>query len=185
MADLPAARQRRILEWLRESQSLEIEELARRLAVSAMTVHRDLTQLMREHPVVKVHGGAVLMEATHEARCHLCGTLVSQRTAMNLHQTDGQVLSACCPHCGLLLVESVTTPALVLARDFLYGRMVNAQQATFVLESEVVLCCAPSVLCFAAREDAGRFQQGFGGLVLDYAAARVQLNGQHRIHRHP
>lgn len=186
MSDLPVVRQRRILEWLRESQSLEIEALAQRLGVSAMTIHRDLNHLMREHPVVKVRGGVVLMEASHDAlSCDLCAAAVSPRTAMAIHRTDGRALNACCPHCGLLLLEDASPPALVLARDFLYGRMVNAQQASFVLASEVALCCAPSVLCFATFEDAARFQRGFGGEILGFAAAWAQIKDQHRTHRHP
>ncbi len=185
MSDLPVVRQRRILEWLRESRSLEIEALAQRLGVSAMTIHRDLNHLMREHPVVKVRGGVVLMETNHDApSCDLCAAAVSPRTAMIIHGTDEQILNACCPHCGLLLLEDISSPTLVLARDFLYGRMVNAQQASFVLASEVALCCAPSVLCFATFEDAARFQRGFGGEALDFSTVWAQIKDRHRSHYH-
>ena len=66
--------------------------------------------------------------------------------------------------------------ATALASDYLYGRMVNVRQATFLLGSSVDLCCAPSVLCFASETDARRFQLGFGGQLYTLEQATAQLN---------
>ncbi|MCA9981759.1 MAG: nitrous oxide reductase accessory protein NosL, partial [Anaerolineales bacterium] len=95
----------------------------------------------------------------------------------------GPPRTACCAHCGLLylgqLAEQEAVPS-ALARDFLYGRMVNVQSAFFVVQSAVEVCCVPSTLCFATAEDATRFQQGFGGEVLTYAEAIAFLEQRHQ-----
>ena len=57
--------------------------------------------------------------------------------------------------------------------------MVNVYQAAYVLGSDVTLCCVPSVLCFASRPEAERYQRGFGGQVLDFDAARAALGQAH------
>lgn len=56
---LSEERRRRLLELIQQKGSLTIAEAGRRLAVSRMTVHRDLEQLAGEELVRKVHGGAV------------------------------------------------------------------------------------------------------------------------------
>ena len=56
---LSEERRRRLLELIQQKGSLTITEAGRRLAVSRMTVHRDLEQLAAEDLVRKVHGGAV------------------------------------------------------------------------------------------------------------------------------
>lgn len=56
---LSEERRRRLLEMIQQKGSLTIAEAGRRLAVSRMTVHRDLEQLAADDLVRKVHGGAV------------------------------------------------------------------------------------------------------------------------------
>ena len=60
-----------------------------------------------------------------------------------------------------------------LARDFLFGRMVNAFDASYVIDADVRLCCVPSTICFATAADAERFERGFGGRVTTYATAQA------------
>jgi len=43
----------------------------------------------------------------------------------------------------------------------------------------------PSVLTFGSRADAERFQQGFGGALMDFAQAQQHLRGSHLIHPNP
>ena len=68
-----------------------------------------------------------------------------------------------------------------LACDFLYGRMVNARQATYVMNSRVNLCCEPSVLCFASADEARAFNQGFGGCIFKMDEAVSQLKDLMRL----
>lgn len=67
--------------------------------------------------------------------------------------------------------------------DFLYGSLLNAVQAWYVLESSVAPCCQPSVLAFDSKPDAERFAAGFGGQVCDFSTARAQT--AHLMHIHP
>jgi hypothetical protein len=187
----PDARRAQILAWLSEHQTMTIDDLAERLAVSTMTVHRDLDSLVSSRKVVKVHGGAMLAEERAEKSkpcCALCERSIPHRTAFKIRLPDGQTLQACCPHCGLLLLAEYADAVSALARDFLYGRMVNVRQASYVIESSVSVCCVPSVLCFSCEDDARRFQTGFGGQVLSFEAANALLvqhhSGEHEHHHH-
>lgn len=181
---IPSVRQEQILRWLQDSHTLTIDELAARLGVSAMTVHRDLDALARAGLAEKVHGGVTLPDVRHMtagegAACKCCNLPLTSRAAFVIQTEGGEHFQACCPHCGLLLLNDHPASA-VLAKDFLYGRMVNAWQAVYLLESDVTLCCVPSVLCFATLADAEHFQQGFHGTVMMFDDALDYMTGRHR-----
>jgi hypothetical protein len=185
MNDIPSARREQIVHWLQESQMLSIDELVERLGVSTMTVHRDLDALAHSGLVLKVHGGVKLpspMQAAGRSAnsCHLCQMAVPERTVFVIRTAQGQVLDACCPHCGLLLLHETDLVVSALAKDFIYGRMVNCWQATYLVECEISLCCVPAVLCFASQADAARFQMGFGGRVMKFADVQNYLVNNHR-----
>lgn len=186
----PDLRRSRILEWLADRQTLTIDDLAERLSVSTMTVHRDLDWLAERRRVVKVHGAARLADehptARSGPRCDLCERAIPYRTAFRIRTADGQTLHACCAHCGLLLLNEHADAASALARDFLYGRMVNVRQAAYLIDSSVSACCVPSVLCFATEDDARRFETGFGGQTKTFDEALGHLlhhhHGDHHAH---
>lgn len=185
MADSPDARRQKILTWLHEQKSLPIDELVSRLSVSAMTIHRDLDVLAEEGRVRKSYGHVALIPARAESpsidTCAMCRTAVAPRTAFTIHLPHNELLTACCPHCGLLLLSQHTEAFSALTRDFLYGRVVNAMQAVYVLESRIHLCCVPGVLCFVNAEDAGDFQRGFGGTLMTFEDITRYL-GPHHCH---
>ena len=100
-----------------------------------------------------------------------------------MHKGEAQV-RACCPHCGILLLSHEAEEESALAREYLYGRMVNVYQATYVLGSDVRLCCVPTVLCFASITDAEKFSHGFGGQVMNFSQALIHLASSHQhLHR--
>ncbi|MCB8918016.1 MAG: DeoR family transcriptional regulator [Ardenticatenaceae bacterium] len=186
MALSPSARQQQILTWLQENHTLSVQLLAERLQVSQMTIHRDLARLAQGGQVRKVYGGAVLASPLPETpppaspRCAMCHQPIPGRATVTIQLLNGDSLQACCPHCGLMLLHNYPDAASILARDFLYGRMVNARQAFFVIGSDVQLCCIPSTLCFASQTDAQKFQRGFGGQVLAFTAVMAHLAAHHR-----
>jgi Fe2+ or Zn2+ uptake regulation protein len=168
MQMLPADRRKKILSLLDEHGSVRVDELCQLFGVSDMTVHRDLQQLATQGWLRKVRGGAVLPTASADPACCVCHRAQCSRTPMVLHLTDSGHRHACCPHCGLMaLITSPPTIASALVTDFLYGRMVNCRVASYVVGPNIRFCCTPAVLAFERQEDAQRFQQGFGGQVLD------------------
>ncbi|MCO6453654.1 MAG: DeoR/GlpR transcriptional regulator [Caldilineales bacterium] len=167
-----------ILQYIADRGRVQASDLATEFAVSRMTIHRDLEQLADEGLVEKVFGGAVSPRTSAEptsVSCMMCGMRVRQRTTFVLQLGDDTQLRACCPHCGLMLLSSRTEATSALAADFLHGRMVNVRSAVFLLGSDLTLCCTPSVLCFQNREDAGRFQAGFGGEIMSLTMAQAHL----------
>lgn len=182
MPDIPSVRQEQIMQWLRENNTLTIENLVENLGVSLMTVHRDLDTLAQSGLVEKVHGGVMLAPAQRQEsaqHCALCAMSVSPRTSFTIYTEAGEQFQACCPHCGFLLLQEHPNYSRVLVHDFLYERVINAAQASYVAESSVVLCCVPGVLTFASADDAHRFQRGFGGKVMDFDRVRAYLDSTH------
>lgn len=182
--NMPVARQDKILQWLEEEGSLSISELQSRLGVSHMTVHRDLDQLSRQGSIDKVRGGAILKGISEERKvqpltCSMCKRTVRRRQEFIIRPVGEAQLTACCPHCGLMLLAEIPTVDSSLARDYLYGHMVNVYQAFFVIAPVVRLCCEPTVLCFARKADAQSFSKGFGGLVMDFSQAKSYLVNSH------
>ncbi|MBK8986778.1 MAG: DeoR family transcriptional regulator [Chloroflexi bacterium] len=203
---LPTERQQKILDLLQERGIVSIQEMGGLFGVSDMTVHRDLNQLAAVGQLVKVRGGAIspgvvapgtaVSQSTPDSEstladdvCCACHGRINPRTQMVLHLTDGTRRRACCPHCGLIsLARLAGQVELALATDFLHGRTVSAHTAVYVVGPAVTICCEPTVLAFLRREEAERFQQGFGGQVLDLAAATLAVQaamhlGGHSRHR--
>jgi len=184
MSNIPSERRDQILQWLKEDQVLRVDDLAERLQVSKMTIHRDLHALAENGLLEKVHGGAMLPDPhmiTTEA-CSVCQLPVETRTQFTVTTEDNTILYACCPHCGLLLLNTRQDISTALLRDFIYGRIINVPQAYYLMDSRISLCCQPSVLAFATKADAAAFQQGFGGQVMGFSEAQNYLSQAHHFH---
>ena len=182
MSLAPTARQRHILDLLGSRQSLTIQELVAELGVSAMTVHRDLSRLADGGQLLKTHGSTVLNPRANNngavpGLSAMCNRPVPERSAVVMQSQQRGHLAACCPHCGLALLDHDTSADLMLVTDFLDGQMVSANDASFVLGSDVSSCCTPGILAFVRRDDATRFQQGFGGEVMSLSQVRRYLRG--------
>ncbi|HHB91059.1 MAG TPA: DeoR family transcriptional regulator [Anaerolineae bacterium] len=175
---LAIERREYILNRLRKEGRVQVRELSQELGVSHMTIHRDLDYLVSvDDRVKKVFGGAILDRPyqPEPGKCAMCGKPVPSRTGVSLQTASGQRLEACCPHCALLLVESRGDVVSGMATDYILERVVNLKSAVFLLESDVVVCCTPSVLCFEDEDHARRFQQGFGGQIADLEEAKKQV----------
>jgi DeoR family transcriptional regulator, copper-sensing transcriptional repressor len=179
MSTLASERQAKIIEYLRLNGTVETNILADKLSVSTMTIHRDLNKLADAGIIQKVHGGATLYQPVDKPNqpelCPMCHKLVSERTAFILHTNDGQQIRACCPHCGLMMLANMPNIKSAMATDFLYGTIVSISQATFLLNSNLTICCSPTILTFNKPEDAIRFQRGFGGTLADFETARQHI----------
>jgi hypothetical protein len=175
-------RQQKILDCLNEEETCTIQELAELLSVSAMTIHRDLDKLADQGKVVKVHGGAMLRPdpsvESASSVCLMCKQGVREQLAFVLQFDDDGQKQACCPHCGLMMLN-MQNPTLMLATDFLHGNKVNALQATYLIRPDLKTCCSPAVVAFASLDDAQRFQQGFGGEMMNFSEAKSFLSSTH------
>jgi DNA-binding Lrp family transcriptional regulator len=183
---VPEARRQQILNWLEQEGSLSIRELEARLSISHMTVHRDLDKLAKQRLIQKVRSGAILAERQEEQHkiCAMCAGRISRRLEFIIMRKGEAQVRACCPHCGILLLSNKVEEESALARDYLYGRMVNVYQAYYVIASDVRLCCVPTVLCFASISDAEKFSVGFSGQVMDFSQALIHLSTSHQhLHR--
>ncbi len=181
MFSTPAARQRHILELLDTRQLLTVQELAAELGVSVMTVHRDLNKLAAGNRLVKTRGGVALpsqmpANAGAPTTCAMCHRPVPERSAVILQTPRLGRQHACCPHCGLALLERQTSVDLMLVTDFLYCQMVSASEAIYLVGSDVTSCCKPGVLAFAGRDAAERFQRGFGGEIMSLTQVHNHLH---------
>ena len=153
-----------------------MQELAEKLSVSAMTIHRDLNQMAADGLIVKTHGGASLpSQPSGENKCGMCGKPLSERTLFIVNLPDGSQRRACCAHCGLMMHSHMGGTALTA--DFLHNHIISANQAVFLLHSELTVCCAPSVLSFGSRADAEKFQTGFGGQLATMSETLHFLHG--------
>lgn len=175
-------RRRQLLAYVQERGSASVTELSRLLGVSPMTVRRDVAVLAARGLVRRVRGGVMAVGSVgsrHEAAeevCAICGMpATGSQRAVAVHP-GGSQRAFCCPHCALVWQQVADAgEAVVLVRDLLYGRPVDARVATYVVGSDVVMCCQPSVVAFGRREDAERFVRGFGGQVLDWRGALTRL----------
>jgi hypothetical protein len=171
-------RQQQLYEWLQSQGSISIAEIEARFGVSIPTAYRDIRALVETSLATKTNRGLKLSPPSEsiqqEGKCASCGGMINERASFVIQMQDGSQRSACCPHCGLLAL-SQSGVVTALASDFLYGRMVNARQAAFLLESSVSLCCEPSVLCFGNTTEAKNFQKGFGGKVCTLDEARALI----------
>lgn len=169
-----------ILNTLNAEKQVRVKDLSRKLDVSEMTIHRDLKLLAERGLLHKVFGGAVAIEPTIHTptvdTCTMCAQAISERTAFIINCTDGRQIRACCPHCGLMLLDQHPEAVSALTTDFMRGIMVNVQTAIFVLNPDVTLCCTPSIFGFAKRDHAEKFQHGFGGELHTWQTAIERLN---------
>lgn len=173
-------REKQILEYLHNNGSASIQQLAEAFGVSNMTIHRDLNKLAENGQIQKKHGGAILINTVSDEKeivCAMCGKPVSQRTVFIVKFENGEEKRACCAHCGLMMQSREQNVWQSLTVDYLFGHMISAGHAFYVTGSDVNICCVPSVLAFGSKQDAEKFQKGFGGQLLGMNDTVRHLHG--------
>ena len=161
----PIQRRKQILAMLAEEGTLSLDEIAEKFTISMMTVHRDVEELANQGALQRVRGGIQLASPVPVkiGVCAACNQPVTNRSGFFVFTHTQARLEACCPHCGIFLAARVGSTPELMATDFLYGRVMDARRATFLIHSSVKLCCSPSVLCFENPEDAERFTRALAG----------------------
>jgi DNA-binding CsgD family transcriptional regulator len=159
-------REKQILEQLKKSGSVSVQELAEALSVSTMTIHRDLNRLEEKGQIHKRHGSASLADNQNDLiqnPCGMCGKSTVGRKAFIIYLANGVQTNTCCAHCGLMLLTVSKGAWQSMTMDFLHGHMISANQAIYLIGCDLNVCCVPTILTFGSREEAVRFQTGFGG----------------------
>lgn len=159
-------REKQILELLKKQDSVSIQELAETLSVSTMTVHRDLNRLEKMRHIIKRHGSAALTGSETnptKSPCDMCGKSTEGKKVFIIYLTNGEQKVACCAHCGLMLLTVTKGAWQSMTMDYLHGHMISANQAIYLIGCDLNVCCVPTILTFGSREEATRFQTGFGG----------------------
>jgi hypothetical protein len=179
-------RQQQLYEWLVASDLLLISDIQDRFNISVSSAYRDIRVLVESSLAKKTKNGIRILPSKSDPQsnelCWHCGGLLNERVSFIIKLRDGSSRSTCCAHCGLMTLKLPNIQS-ALTSDFLSGRMINVRQGTYILKSNVSLCCEPSVLSFASKNDASRFQMGFGGLLCDFDQAISQLNNWMEINQ--
>jgi hypothetical protein len=168
-------REKKIIELLQKQGRASIQELAEACGVSSMTIHRELDKLAGAGIIQKKHGGAALAESSPN-QCAMCGKPISERTVFIVQLESGEQKRACCAHCGLMIQNHAKGVLQSLTADYLRGHILSAGQAVYLIGSEMAVCCMPSVLTFGSRQDAEKFQKGFGGKIANMQEAVEYLH---------
>lgn len=167
-------RQKEILKLVAEKNDVLIGDVQKSLGVSQATAYREVQSLVQMGLAAKIPGGIGRIE-TASRRCVQCGAETNSRSAFLIEQKDGRQAVACCAHCGLMALANHTNVKTAMTTDFFYGTMINARHAWYILNSEISLCCRPSVLSFSSRDEAARFTKGFKGEVVNFSTAQNKI----------
>jgi hypothetical protein len=179
-------RQREILELLEKEAGVSAGHLAQRFQVSRMTIHRDLRSLFQQGLLLRIHGGAVtkgLVRDMAEMSCSACKRRLLPHQCTEIHRADGTLDVACCTACGLRQVSAKPGFEHLYVGDQISGRMLQAEDAYFLVNSLASPCCQPSFLSFASESEVSLFQAGFGGTIarldeaLEFLRVAEGLNG--------
>lgn len=108
---VPLARLRRIEEVLRQSGEVRVSTLSRELAVSEMTIRRDLAVLTADGVARRSHGGAVLLDSAFSDPDFLGRRQRQRKVKIRLAQRCAEIL----PTEGSIFVGGGTTTCEVVA----------------------------------------------------------------------
>ena len=171
-------REKHILDRVKKKGSVSTQELADVLAVSTMTIHRDLKRLEEMGQIRKRHGGATqVSDESGENLCAMCGKPVLGKNVFIIYLANNEQKTTCCPHCGLMLLTVTKGAWQSMTLDYLHGHMISANQAIYVIGCDLNICCVPTILSFGSRKEALSFQTGFGGELSSMDEAIQHLMG--------
>ena len=176
---LPVERQNRIKMLMQEREHMKISELSQELAVSEMTIHRDLKPLINQGFVIKTFGGVTIsqqhtsQQTPSPKACIICQRHINERLAYRMIFPNNKIEIACCAHCGLIRHrQQADHISQAICYDFLKNTTINAPVSWYVMDTSIHIgCCQPQVLTFELKEDAEKFTKGFGGDIYTFDEA--------------
>ncbi len=174
-------RKKKIVEILKEKGEATVKELSNIFNVSEMTIYRDIKYLEKEGIIKRKHGSVLLN--THDEvseqsvkTCPICKKPITKSHPYKITINNSKTVEACCEHCGLILHKNFENEEVsAMTYDFITEKPVSVLDAYYVVGSSAVPCCSPSVIAFISKEDAYKFQKGFGGKVMNFLEAYQEI----------
>ncbi|WP_434113729.1 nitrous oxide reductase accessory protein NosL [Methylocaldum sp. GT1TLB] len=120
---------------------------------------------------------AVSAEEPHEREsCRVCGMYIDQylKSAAELVYKDGKKKFTCGVACMLREVDDaggLSAFESVKVHDWVSGKLIDAEDAIYVIGSRVIPDMVPNYIAFANREEAEAFAAKEGGDVIDFGIA--------------
>jgi nitrous oxide reductase accessory protein NosL len=111
-------------------------------------------------------------------RCAMCSTALAghEKTHFTIMTKDKKRLVACCGHCGMLMMHKLKDKAMrAVTPDFGTGQLIDAKNAFYVVDNDLVVCCYPSTISFAKRSDAEAFQKKHKGVIMTFAEGQSNM----------
>jgi nitrous oxide reductase accessory protein NosL len=114
--------------------------------------------------------------AEERATCRVCGMYIDQyqKSAAELVYKDGKKEYTCGVACMLREIEDaggISEFKSVQVHDWVSGKLVDAETATYVLGSKIIPDMVPNYIAFANRDEAEAFVAKEGGEVIDFNIA--------------
>lgn len=114
--------------------------------------------------------------AEERESCRVCGMYIDeyQKTAAELVYKDGKKEYTCGVACMLREIEDaggISAFESVKVHDWVSGKLVDAETATYVIGSKVIPDMVPNYIAFANRDEAEAFVAKEGGEVIDFNIA--------------
>jgi nitrous oxide reductase accessory protein NosL len=119
----------------------------------------------------------VSAEETHKREsCRVCGMYIDQyqKSAAELVLKDGTIEHTCGVACMLREVEDaggISAFKSVKVHDWVSGKLVDAETATYVIGSNVIPDMVPNYIAFAKLDEAEAFIAKEGGEIMDFSIA--------------
>jgi len=138
--------------------------------------------------LVAAVGAFIYVQTDSPEQCDVCYRPMHAETFYRIHLANGETKDVCCPRCGLRFQEGRDDVVGVEVTDFYARKRVDATTAYYVENSPIHFCshadvqedrsgaqyevawdrCLPSLIAFASKDDAERFQRENGGNVKTY-----------------
>ncbi len=174
-------RKKKILEILEKKGEVTVKELSNFFSVSEMTIYRDVKVLEKQGLIKRKHGSILLNTSDNVDEktiktCPICEKPITRTHPYKIVINGKKTVEACCEHCGLMLHKKYENQEVTaMTYDFITERPVSVLDAYYVVGSSAVPCCSPSVISFISKDDAEKFQKGFGGKVMNFIQAYQEI----------
>ena len=164
----PRQREQQILAQLHALQSeVSVGELAKKFAVSPLTIRRDLDRLERDKAILRTHGGCVLKTSVESA--------YHKKVALNfeLKQAIGQVAAKEVKSGDVILINDGSTPFHLAPHLDRVGKLLVYTNSLAVIS---VLSRFPSVRLFILGGEYNPEMQFIGGSMMEQTLEGLQFD---------